>query len=125
LLAQATEVIQRPAASSSGPSAPQAPAQLASVPHIGYLDNTPQPASLADFPLSQQLRQLGYVEGKTIVVDYRFTNGDNDSLAENSSSRPTLDSGSCTLSNFIATETTRPGSAPPTGKTGAPGASGR
>src|SRR5207244_13543227 len=56
-------------------------ARPARVPRIGYLDNSPQPASLADFPFSQGLRQLGYVEGKTIVVDYRFTNEGAEALA--------------------------------------------
>jgi|SRR5579862_7613635 len=51
------------------------------IPHVGYVDIGPQPvANLADHPFSKGLRDLGYLEGKTVVVDYRFANNDEQRL---------------------------------------------
>ena len=57
--------------------------QPAKIPHIGYLDaGVLQYPSLADHPFSQGLRELGYVAGQTIVVDYRIAEQDDQRLAE-------------------------------------------
>jgi putative tryptophan/tyrosine transport system substrate-binding protein len=58
--------------------------QPAKIPRIGYVaqrttptPNTPDPAAEA---FRQGLRDLGYVEGKTILVDYRYAAGSEDRL---------------------------------------------
>jgi len=60
-------------------SAQQAPAKI---PRIGWIWNGPpgNPAEAAGF--RQGLRELGYVEGQNIVVDYRFSEGRDDRLAD-------------------------------------------
>src|SRR5207244_2078244 len=57
------------AAGCAGPATPAPPVRI---PHIGYITSDPAPKSLADHPFKQALKQLGYVEGQTIVVDYKF-----------------------------------------------------
>jgi len=47
--------------------------QPTKVPRIGYLGGTSLPARIAAF--QQGLRDLGYVEGKNVVVEYRYTEG--------------------------------------------------
>jgi putative ABC transport system substrate-binding protein len=57
--------------------------QLGKVPRIGYLS----PGSASPGPLAYHdefrrgLRELGYVEGRNIVIEYRFANGKFDRLA--------------------------------------------
>jgi putative tryptophan/tyrosine transport system substrate-binding protein len=58
--------------------------QVSSVPRIGYLS----PGSASPGPLNyydefrRELRELGYVEGQNIVIDYRFANGKFDRLPQ-------------------------------------------
>src|SRR5215467_7440746 len=58
--------------------------QVSSVPRIGYLS----PGSASPGPLNyydefrRELRELGYVEGQNIVIDYRFADGRFDRLPQ-------------------------------------------
>jgi putative tryptophan/tyrosine transport system substrate-binding protein len=58
--------------------------QVSSVPRIGYLS----PGSASPGPLNyydefrRELRELGYVEGQNIVIDYRFADGKFDRLPQ-------------------------------------------
>src|SRR6516164_4561863 len=58
--------------------------QISSVPRIGYLS----PGSTSSGPLNyydefrRELRELGYVEGRNIVIDYRFADGKFDRLPQ-------------------------------------------
>jgi hypothetical protein len=54
------------------------------VPRIGYLSPGSASASLfsRDDAFRQGLRELGYVEGKNIVIEYRFAEGKFDRLAD-------------------------------------------
>ena len=58
--------------------------QVSSVPRIGYLS----PGSASSGPLNyydefrRELRELGYVEGQNIVIDYRFADGRFDRLPQ-------------------------------------------
>jgi putative ABC transport system substrate-binding protein len=58
--------------------------QPKSVPRIGYLSRDLNPAdSRAPVPrnleaFSQGLRELGYVEGKNIIIEYRYADGRNE-----------------------------------------------
>ena len=57
--------------------------QAGKVPRIGYLDalsRSTSPGRIEAF--RQGLRELGYVEGKTIVIEWRFAEGKRDRLAE-------------------------------------------
>ena len=55
--------------------------QTGKVPRIGYL--SPRPGlSARDEAFLQGLRDLGYVEGEDIVIEYRFAEGDFQRLAE-------------------------------------------
>ena len=50
---------------------------------IGYLSgNSPSSESVRTDALRQGLRELGYVEGKNIVIEYRFAEGKLDRLAQ-------------------------------------------
>ena len=49
--------------------------QLAKVPRIGYLAPS---VSANRFPFEQALRELGYVEGKNIVIEWRANEGNLD-----------------------------------------------
>jgi putative tryptophan/tyrosine transport system substrate-binding protein len=54
--------------------------QRAKVPRIGFLRAGPPPQDFVDgFRLG--LRELGYVEGQNIIIDYRFTDGTTAQLA--------------------------------------------
>ena len=53
-----------------GPASAQQPTK---VPRIGYLGGTSLPARTAAF--QQGLRELGYVEGKNIAIEYRYAEG--------------------------------------------------
>jgi|SRR6516165_10273598 len=58
--------------------------QVSSVPRIGYLS----PGSASSGPLNyydefrRELRELGYVEGQNVVIDYRFADGKFDRLPQ-------------------------------------------
>jgi len=51
-------------------------------PRIGYLSSTTRRASLADEAFRQGLRDLGYIDGKNIVIEYRYADGKPDRLAK-------------------------------------------
>ena len=51
------------------------------IPRIGYLStNTPAAMSTRTEAFRQGLRELGYVEGKTVVIEYRYAEGKRDRL---------------------------------------------
>src|SRR5438105_15203837 len=51
--------------------------QVAKVPHVGYLDDgVLSYPSLEQHPFGQGLRDLGYVEGQNIIIDYRYAEND-------------------------------------------------
>jgi len=53
------------------------------VPRIGYLSGTSSSATLARVEAFRQgLRELGYVEGKNIVIEYRWAQGKADRLPD-------------------------------------------
>src|SRR5262249_25081647 len=55
--------------------------QAKKVPRIGYLVGTSSSATLARVEAFRQgLHELGYVEGKNIVIEYRFAEGKGDRL---------------------------------------------
>ena len=55
--------------------------QAKKVPRIGYLSGTSSSATLARVEAFRQgLRELGYVEGKNIVIEYRWAEGNSDRL---------------------------------------------
>jgi putative tryptophan/tyrosine transport system substrate-binding protein len=55
--------------------------QPAKVPRIGYLETTPSSTSSARHEAFRQgLRELGYVEGKNIVIEWRYAEGKLDRL---------------------------------------------
>src|SRR5262245_17099593 len=53
------------------------------VPRIGYLsaDDAPSESSRAE-PIRLALRELGYIEGKNIAIEYRYAEGKRDRLPE-------------------------------------------
>ena len=51
-------------------------------PRIGYLSSATRRSSLSDDAFRQGLRDLGYIEGKNIVIEYRYADGKNDRLAK-------------------------------------------
>ena len=55
------------------PALASAAAPAANIPRVGYLSGATESRREAAF--RQGLRELGYVEGKTIVVEYRFADG--------------------------------------------------
>ena len=58
--------------------------QAAKVPRIGYLSSGSPPTTTPEFreAFRQGLRDLGYVEGKNIVIEYRWAEGKLDRLPE-------------------------------------------
>jgi putative ABC transport system substrate-binding protein len=52
-----------------------AEAQPTKIPRIGYLGASPSANSERIEAFRQGLRELGYVEGKNIVVEYRYAEG--------------------------------------------------
>jgi hypothetical protein len=61
-------------------AAPVEAQQSEKVPRIGYLSSSTRRSSLADDAFRQGLRDLGYIEGKTIVIEYRYADGKSDRL---------------------------------------------
>jgi putative ABC transport system substrate-binding protein len=55
-------------------------AQQSKSPRIGYLTSTSSRPSLADQAFRQGLRDLGYIDGKNIIIDYRYADGKTDQL---------------------------------------------
>src|SRR5437867_3633153 len=59
-----------------------------SLPRVGFLSQSPPPASgqiqpaIQGLPLIQGLKQLGYIEGQNIAIDFRWASLDNDRLNE-------------------------------------------
>src|SRR5438034_5464330 len=54
------------------------------VPRIGYLDAVSLSASAGRIEAFRQgLRELGYIEGKNIVIEYRFAEGKLDQVPRN------------------------------------------
>jgi putative ABC transport system substrate-binding protein len=51
--------------------------QLKNVPRIGYLSGGPLSAARTD-PFRQGLRELGYIEGKNIILEWRSADGKRD-----------------------------------------------
>ena len=51
-------------------------------PRIGYLSSATRRSSLSDDAFRQGLRDLGYVEGKNIIIEYRYADGKADRLAK-------------------------------------------
>jgi putative ABC transport system substrate-binding protein len=57
-------------------SVPVEAQQAKKVPRVGFLStSSPSAASFRTEPFRQGLRELGYVEGKNIVVEYRYAEG--------------------------------------------------
>ena len=57
--------------------------QLKKIPLIGILDSGTRSASSGRIEeFREGLRQLGYVEGQNIAIDYRYADGKNDRLPE-------------------------------------------
>jgi|SRR5215467_1495501 len=53
------------------------------VPHIGYLTlGSPSPPSANQEAFRDGLRQLGYIEGQNIRVEYRYAEGESERLTE-------------------------------------------
>src|SRR5262245_15115772 len=54
------------------------------VPRIGYLSSSFDPAtdSTRSEAVRRALRELGYIEGQNIAIEYRYTEGKRDRLAE-------------------------------------------
>ena len=71
LAALALVLLLSPLAAEAQPSARPAA-------RIGYLGVSPRPP---DEAFKQGLRELGYVEGKNIIVEYRWAGGDNEAAA--------------------------------------------
>ena len=57
-----------------------AEAQPARVPRIGYLGNGSAPPVLAELWFNRGLRELGWIEGQTITIEYRWAEGNLDRL---------------------------------------------
>jgi putative tryptophan/tyrosine transport system substrate-binding protein len=57
-----------------------AEAQPARVPRIGYLGNGSPPPVLSELPFNRGLRELGWIEGQTVTIEYRWAEGKADQL---------------------------------------------
>ena len=55
--------------------------QQKKIPRIGFLAATPSGSTDRVEGLRQGLRELGYVEGKNIVIEYRYAEGKLDRLS--------------------------------------------
>jgi len=53
--------------------------QVRKIPRVGFLSNVSVPARMESF--RQGLRELGYIDGQNIVVEYRFSDGKRDRLS--------------------------------------------
>src|SRR5262252_6388222 len=66
-------------AAAGWPFAARAQQPAGKIPRIGFLANVRSPATEA---FERGLRELGYVEGKNIVIEWRLAQGKFDSLPE-------------------------------------------
>src|SRR5262245_46678551 len=57
-----------------------AEAQAARVPRIGYLGNGGPPPVPSELWFNRGLRALGWIEGQTIAIEYRWAEGNSDRL---------------------------------------------
>src|SRR5262245_65480321 len=57
-----------------------AEAQAARVPRIGYLGNGGPPPVPSELWFNRGLRELGWIEGQTIAIEYRWAEGNIDRL---------------------------------------------
>jgi len=63
------------------PSSAVAAQSAEKIPHVGFLDPTSRAVSNARIESFQQgLRKFGYIEGKNIVIEYRFADGKSELL---------------------------------------------
>src|SRR5215471_301470 len=57
--------------------------QPTTVPRVGYLSDESSSLGFASFePLAQRLRELGYLEGRTIVFEHRYAEGKTEALSD-------------------------------------------
>jgi putative ABC transport system substrate-binding protein len=56
--------------------------QAAKVTRIGFMGNSPTPEQVRIEVFRQKLRELGWVEGQNIIIEYRWANGRFDLLPE-------------------------------------------
>ena len=57
--------------------------QTGKIPRIGILDpSTASGSAVLVEAFWQEMRKLGWIEGKNIAIEYRFTEGKNDRLPE-------------------------------------------
>jgi putative tryptophan/tyrosine transport system substrate-binding protein len=60
-----------------------AQAQQAAIPVVGYLDSyTAESTSIFLAPFRAGLSETGYIEGRNVVIEYRYANNDTDRLPE-------------------------------------------
>jgi putative tryptophan/tyrosine transport system substrate-binding protein len=66
------------------PLTPAAPQQAGKVWHLGVLSpsNTPSEAARRQSPLIQKLNELGWVENRNLLMEYRYADGKIDRLAD-------------------------------------------
>jgi putative ABC transport system substrate-binding protein len=57
-----------------------AEAQPTRTPRIGYLRNSSPPPGFSEQLFNQRLRELGWIEGQTVTIEYRWADGNPDRL---------------------------------------------
>jgi hypothetical protein len=62
---------------------PQPVEQAGKLPTIGFLGAAPSIESQRVAAFEQRLRELGWLEGRTVAIEYRWAEGRNDRYAEN------------------------------------------
>jgi putative ABC transport system substrate-binding protein len=61
----------------------RARAQQPKLPTVGFLGSgTPTTQGLSSFAFAQRLRELGWIEGRTFAIEYRWAEGRSDRFAE-------------------------------------------
>src|SRR5262245_30223057 len=56
--------------------------QAAKMPSVGLLSTTPAAAGQWIAAFAQRLQELGWTEGRTVAIEYRFAEGRNERMAE-------------------------------------------